>query len=60
MNSDNSIADLQEKMSQAATRVPLPSRFSHNRRGNQVTIRDSRTNREVTVGLCDYQGREKP
>jgi hypothetical protein len=46
-------------MARAASRIPIPSRFQTKREGPRVTIRDTKTGREVTVGLCDYRGARK-
>lgn len=45
----------------AAEKNPLPARFTVTPRTDRpcLTIRDTETGRETTIGLCDYYGARK-
>ncbi len=51
------LSGMQSQMTlQAEKRTPIPAHFRTNRRGSRVTVTNTRTDREVTVALCDYDG----
>ena len=53
------LAQVQELASRRFRRIPLPSRFRAKKSGDQVTIRDTRTDRKVTIPYCEFASAKK-
>ena len=53
------LAQVQGLANRRFRKIPLPSRFRARKNGDQVTIRDIRTDRKVTIPYCEFAAAKK-